>query len=124
MRRGLVCLLLALLPSVSFAAEPLTLLLIHIIRQQIESAVEGAIEDARRERERPVLIIPPAPWDLDDQKLQALIDEGFVHLSRSQRDEVFTGIKRILSDPNNAAMRPMLVQELAVKASAVRSGAL
>jgi hypothetical protein len=120
MRRGLICLLLALLPSVSFAAEPLTLFLIHIIRQQIESAVEGAIEEARRERERPVLIIPPAPWDLDDQKLQALIDEGFVHLSRPQRDEVFTGIKRILADPNNAAMRPMLVQELAMKASAVR----
>jgi hypothetical protein len=120
MRRGFVCLLLALLPSVSFAAEPLTLLLIHIIRQQIESAVEDAIENARRERERPVLIIPPAPYDLDDRKLQALIDEGFVHLTRSQRDEVFTSVKRILTDPDNAAMRPMLVQELAVKASAVR----
>lgn len=120
MRRSLVCLLLALWPSVSFAAEPLTLLLIHIIRQQIESAVENAIEQARRERERPVLVIPPAPYDLDDYKLRALIDEGFVHLSRSQREEVFASVKRILSDPQNAAMRPMLVHELAVKASAVR----
>jgi hypothetical protein len=111
---------MALWPSVSFAAEPLTLLLIHIIRQQIESAVEDAIENARRERERPVLVIPPAPYDLDDQKLRALIDEGFVHLSSAQRDEVFTSVKRILTDPDNAALRPMLVQELAVKASAVR----
>jgi len=120
MRRSLVCLLLAVWPSVSFAAEPLTLLLIHIIRQQIESAVEEAIETARRERERPVLVFPPAPYDLDDQKLRALIDEGFVHLTRSQRDEVFTSLKRVLADPDNAAMRPMLVHELAVKASAVR----
>lgn len=120
MRRGLICLLLAMWPSVSFAAEPLTLLLIHIIRQQIESAVEEAIENARRERERPVLIIPRAPYDLDDQQLRALIDEGFVHLSAAKRDEVFTSVKRILSDPKNAALRPMLVQELAVKASAVR----
>jgi hypothetical protein len=122
MRRGLVLayLVLALWPAVGVAAEPLTLLLIHIIRQQIESAVEDAIETARRERERPVLIIPPAPYDLDDQKLRALIDEGFIYLSSAQREEVFVSMKRILSDPNNAALKPMLVQELAVKASAAR----
>jgi hypothetical protein len=120
MRRSLICLLLALWPSVSVAAEPLTLLLIHILREQIASAVQDAIEKAQRERERPVLIIPPAPYDLDDQQLRALIDEGFVHLSSTQRDEVFTSVKRMLSDPDNAALRPMLVQELAVKASAVR----
>lgn len=122
MRRGLVLayLVLALWPAVGVAAEPLTLLLIHIIRQQIESAVEDAIETARREQARPVLIIPPAPYDLDDQKLKALIDEGFIYLSSAQREEVFVSMKRILSDPNNAALKPMLVQELAVKASAAR----
>lgn len=120
MRRGLACLVLALWPAVSTAAEPLTWLILHIIRQQIASAVEDAIEQARRERERPVLVIPPAPYDLDDQRLRALIDEGFVHLTRSQRNEVFAAAKRILSDPQNAAMRPFLVQELAVKASAAR----
>lgn len=120
MRRGIACLVLALWPAVTMPAEPLTWLILHIIRQQIESAVEGAIEQARRERERPVLVIPPAPYDLDDAKLRALIDEGFVHLTRSQREEVFAGAKRILSDPENAAMRPFLVQELAVKASAAR----
>lgn len=122
MRRSLVlvCLWLVLWPAVSIAAEPLTLLLIHIIRQQIESAVEDAIETARREQERPVLVIPPAPYDLDDQKLRALIDEGFVYLSSAQREEVFVSVKRILSDPKNAALKPMLVQELAVKASAAR----
>jgi hypothetical protein len=120
MRRGLVCLVLALWPAVTFAAEPLTLLLIHIIRSQIESAIEQTIEKAPRERERPMLVIPPAPYDLSDEKLRALIEEGFVHLTRAQRDEVFESVKRILSDPKNAALRPMLVQELAVKASAVR----
>jgi len=120
MRRGLACLVLALWPAVSTAAEPLTWLILHIIRQQIASAVEDAMEQARRERERPVLVIPPAPYDLDDQRLRALIDEGFVHLTRSQRNEVFAAAKRILSDPQNAAMRPFLVQELAVKASAAR----
>ena len=122
MRRSLVLvsLLLALWPAVSVAADPLTLLLIHIIREQIASAVQDAVEKAQRESERPVLIIPPGPYDLNDEKLRALIDEGFVYLSSAQRDEVFASAKRILSDPNNAALRPMLVQELAVKASAAR----
>jgi hypothetical protein len=119
-RRTLAVLILALWPTVALAAEPLALILLHIIRQQIASAVENAIEKAQRERERPVLVVPRAQYDLDDQQLRALIDEGFVHLTRSQREEVFASVKKILSDPQNAAMRPGLVQELAVKASAVR----
>lgn len=122
MRRALLCVVLALWPSVVFAAEPLTLILLHILRQQIANAVENAIEQAQRERElartRPV--IPPSPFDIDDQRLRALIDEGFIHLSAAQRQEVFAHAKRILSDPANAHMRPMLVQELAIKASAMR----
>ena len=120
MRRSLVCLMLALLPTMGFAAEPLTLLLLHIIRQQLESAVENAIEQARRERERPLVVVPPDPYDVDDAKLRALIDEGFVHLSRAQRDEVFASVKRILSDPRNKSTRTVIVHELALKASAVR----
>jgi hypothetical protein len=120
MRRALVCLLLAVWPAVVHAAEPLTLILIHIIRQQIANAVESAIEQAQRERERPVAVIPRGTHDIDDQRLRALIDEGFIHLSRSQRDEVFASAKRILASTDNSAARAALVQELAMKASAVR----
>lgn len=120
MRRTLVCLLLAFWPAIASAAEPLTLLIIHLLRQQLATAVEQAIEQAQRERERQRFVIPPAPYDLDDARLRALIDEGFVHLTRAQRDEVFASLKKVLADPANAAIKPMLVQELAVKASAVR----
>jgi hypothetical protein len=120
MRRILMCLLLALWPAVVQAAEPLTLILLHIIRQQIANAVENAIEQAQKERERPVVVIPRGPHEIDDQKLRALIDEGFVHLTRAQRDEVFASAKRILAGTENTAQRAALVQELAIKASAVR----
>lgn len=120
MRRTLVCLLLAFWPTIAFAAEPLTLLILHLLRQQLANAIEQAIEQSQREKERQRFVIPPAPYDLDDARLRALIDEGFVHLDRAQRDEVFASLKKILSDPANAAIKPMLVQELAVKASAVR----
>jgi hypothetical protein len=120
-RRAVACIVLALWPAVSHAADPLTLLLLSILRQQITSAIEEAIEQSQRERERAAALAPPpSPFDIDDQKLRALIDEGFVYLSASQRAEVFASVKRVLDDPRNAAMRPTLVQELAIKASAAR----
>jgi hypothetical protein len=113
--------LLALWPSIAFAVDPLTLFLLRMLRDQIiSSGIEMAIEGVQRNEPQPVLVIPPAPYDLDDRKLRTLIDEGFVHLSSAQRDEVFASVKRILSDPENAAIRPYLVQDLAIKASAVR----
>lgn len=119
MRRVLICLLLAVWPSVSFAAEPLTILLIHILRQQILNSVQSAIEETQREHER-IAAIPRSQYDIDDRNLRALIDEGFVHLTSSQRDEVYAAVKRTLADPANASIRNHLVQELAVKAAAVR----
>jgi pyruvate-formate lyase-activating enzyme len=121
MRRGLVCVLLAIWPSVSLAADPLTLLLLRFMRDKIiSSAIESAVEQAQRSEPARPLIIPRAPYDLNDRELKALIDEGFVHLSDAQREEVYASVKRMLADPKNAALRPLLVQELAVKASAVR----
>lgn len=119
MRRGLICLLLAAWPSVSIAAEPLTMLLIHILRQQILNSVQSAIEESEKERAR-AAAIPRSQYDIDDQKLKTLIDEGFVHLTAAQRNEVYVAVRRTLADPQNAAIRNHLVQELAVKAAAVR----
>lgn len=121
MRRGLVCVLLAMWPSVSFAVEPLTLFLLRLMRDKIiSSAIESAVEQAQRSEPPQPMLIPRAPYDLDDRELKTLIDEGFVYLSAAQREEVFASVKRMLADPKNAALRPLLVQELAVKASAVR----
>ena len=121
MRRSVFFLLLALWPSITFAIDPLTLFLLRMLRDQmVSSGMEAAIDGAQRNERPSVLVIPPSPYDLDDRQLRALIDEGFVHLSSAQRDEVFADVKRILSKPENAAIRPNLVQELAIKASAVR----
>lgn len=110
-------------PNMAAAADPLTLILLRMLRDQvisssIQSAVEGAAQNAPRKVEP--IIIPPAPHDLGDEKLRALINEGFVHLTAAQREEVFTSIKRALADPQHAAARPVIIQELALKASAVR----
>jgi hypothetical protein len=109
--------------AMAAAADPLTLILLRMLRDQvisssIQSAVEGASSGAPKKTEP--IIIPQAPYDLGDEKLRALINEGFVHLTAAQREEVFTSVKRALADPQHAAARPVIIQELALKASAVR----
>lgn len=109
--------------NIAFAADPLTLILLRMLRDQvisssIQSAVESASQSAPKKAEP--IVIPPAPYDLGDEKLRALINEGFVHLTAAQREEVFTSVKRALADPRHAAARPVIIQELALKASAVR----
>jgi hypothetical protein len=122
LRRILIGLLMLAWSSASFAVDPLTLILLRLVRDQIiASSAQSAIEGMQREDEsRKVIVLPPAPYVLEDSKLRALIDEGFVYLTPAQRDEVYVSVRRALGDPKNAALRPMIVQELALKASAVR----
>lgn len=121
-RRAVVGLLLAIWCSASFAIDPLTLILLRVLRDQvISSSAQTAIEGMQRDEQRSAIAaLPQSPYDLDDRKLRTLIDEGFVYLTSAQRDEVYAGVQRALSDPKNAQMRPYIIHELALKASAVR----
>lgn len=119
----LLAALLATISGTTAAADPLTLILLRMLRDQvISSSIQSAVESASSgvPKKTEPFVIPPAPYDLGDEKLRALIDEGFVHLTAAQREEVFTSIKRALADPRHAAARPVIIQELALKASAVR----
>ena len=100
----------------------MTLLLLHLLRDQIiSSTAEAAIDGMQERNSRPgAPVARPPAYALDDDKIRALIDEGFVYLTASQRDEVYASVKRALADPKNANLRPMIVQQLALKASAVR----
>jgi hypothetical protein len=114
---------LAVFSSAAIATDPLTLILLRLLRDQIiSSSIEAAIEsntESASQKLKP-LLFPQAPYDLGDEKLRALIDEGFVHLTAAQREEVFVSLKRALADPKNASARPVIIHELALKASALR----
>ncbi|MEK6592649.1 MAG: hypothetical protein AABZ67_06150 [Pseudomonadota bacterium] len=123
MRCLLAGLLLTIWSVAAVAADPLTLILLRMLRDHaVSSSIEAAIERGSQSASKKAepLIFPPAPYDLGDDKLKALIDEGFVHLTSAQREEVFVSLKRALSDPKNAAARPVIIQELALKASVLR----
>jgi len=121
-RRSLLGILLLVWSSASFAIDPLTLILLRVLRDQaVTSSAESMYEESQREDSKPrVAVMPPPPYAIEDQKLRALIDEGFVYLTAAQRDEVYAGVRRGLADPKNAHLQPLIIQELAFKASAMR----
>jgi hypothetical protein len=122
-RRGVfVTLLFAVTAAPAYAAEPLTLFLLKMLRDQIATA---AIESAVNSASRPQAPVPVAPalagvHGVDEVQLRGLIDAGFVHLTPRQRAEVYASLTRMLADPKNALARPLIIEQLAQQASAVR----
>ncbi|MFN7087034.1 MAG: hypothetical protein ACK4N4_10490 [Burkholderiales bacterium] len=118
--RIVVGLLFMFSACIGFAAEPLSLLLLRVLRDHlVATSAQAAFESARRDDRRPS-VMPSAPNVLEGGKLRTLIDEGFVHLNAAQREEVYAGVKLKLADPRNAYLGPTIIEELALQASAVR----
>lgn len=123
-RRGVFITLLALAVSgPAQAVEPLTLFLLNMLREQLVSRTLEAVLKPQDAATQPAL--PPAGdwagvYGVTQAQLRDMIDTGFVHLSSAQRAEIHQSILRKLDDPKNALARPLIIQELAIKASAVR----
>lgn len=125
MRRVVVAMAIAVFCAPAFSADPLTLLLLRLIRDKIisagiESAVERASAPVSRAPPASPTAIPGIAFGFDEAQLRLLIDEGFVHLTAAQRGEVYASVRRIIADPKNAADVPAIITDLAIKASAVR----
>ena len=121
-----VALAMALFCAPAFSADPLTLLLLRLLRDKFISAgIESAVEHASSRPSTPPVApsLPDVPYPyagFDDAQLRGLIDEGFVHLTSAQRNEVYSSVRRIIADPQHAAEVPAIIADLAIKASAVR----
>lgn len=115
---------LATLCTPALSLDPLTLILLRIARDKLISAgIESVIDRPPASPRPPVTVQPPVsvlPFGMDDTQLQRLIDEGFVHLTAAQRNEVYVSVRGILLDPKNAYDAPAIIADLAMKASAVR----
>lgn len=122
-RRGVFITLLFVMAAPAQAAEPLTLFLLKLLRDQMATSVlESAVNALPPATAKP----PPVPtalvgvYGVTEQQLKGLIDAGFVHLSTAQRAEIYASLTRMLADPKNALARPLIIEELAQQASAVR----
>lgn len=127
-RRGVFITLLlatAAAPLQAHAVEPLTLYLLKMLRDQmVSSAVESAVNGAQSQAQAvPSVKALEGVYGISEAQLRGLIDTGFVHLSAAQRTEIYNSLASMLADPKNASARPLIIEELALKAAAVR-GAL
>jgi len=121
-RKAFLALLCAGMAAPVQAAEPLTLFLLKMLRDQLATS---AIESAARAAAAPRAAPPRMPalegiHGISEEQLRGLIDVGFVHLSPAQRAEVYASLLRMLADPRNAAARPLIIEEVARQASMVR----
>ena len=122
LRAVLVMLALAGHPAAAFAADPLTLFLLRMLRDQ---AISTAIESAAR----PSPSSPAAPAQpsfgpplgaSESQRLKAMIDESFLHLTPAQRESLNDSLQKMLSDSRNTSMRSEIVSEFTRQAAAIR----
>ena len=122
LRRLVVGIMLAVFSSSALAVDPLTLILLRMLRNPIINAAAENIYERLTAPPEPAgpIIFAPQMYGIEETELRSVIDEGFVYLSAGQREQTFEGLKRILSDPNNATMRPQIIAELRIKATAVR----
>ena len=125
--RVVAALLLTAVAAPAAAADPLTLILLRLLRDQlITKSLEAAWESrsawapSQQPKPEPSFAMPLRPAELDDAGIRRMIDDGFVHLSAAQRAEVYAAVQRVLADPEHAASRAVILEELAVKAAATR----
>lgn len=121
-RAVFITLLFAAGVTPAHAAEPLTMFLLKMLRDQMAtSALESAVGNLPPSVEKPpALQALTGVYGVGEEQLRALIDAGFVHLTEAQRAAVYTSLTRMLADPRNALARPLIIEELAQQASAVR----
>jgi hypothetical protein len=120
---ALICLLCA---PAAHAADPFTLFLLRMLRDQIASSSIEAGMDAGQKR--PALDDPfafrslPLPQQTSEsQQVKATIDESFVHLGPQQRAELHASLMGILNDPKNSAMREAILAEFNAQAQSLRT---
>lgn len=122
-RRGVfITLLLATAAVPAHAADPLTLYLLKILRDQMASSIlESAVNSVPPTAAKPSAQSALAGvHGVSEEQLRMLVDAGFVHLTAAQRAEIHASLMRMLADPKNVLARPLIIEELALKASAVR----
>lgn len=114
-------LLLGLFAPPASAADPFTLFVLRMLRDQaITSALEAGVSPSRPAvKPGPAAPYSPQP-SAESLQLRRLIDDSFTHLDARQRDELHASLMRMLSDPKNEPMRAEIVGVFTGQAVAMR----
>ena len=121
LRKGVLFTLLFAGIATPAVADPLLMFLFSIAREMV---VRHA--NAPRGSAEPVLPIPDLSkvypgTSVEPEVLRRLIDDSFLYLNSSQREEIFNSLHAALMNPKNAAVRGAMIEYFAEKALTVRA---
>lgn len=107
-------------PAPAQAADPFTLFILRMLRDQsVSSAIESGTT-ASQQPSKPAVAVPAPLPPSEGEWLKNLIDESFIHLGPQQREELFLSLQKMLNDPKNQAMRADILAEFTRQAVAMR----
>jgi hypothetical protein len=122
LRVALLGLVLSCISSAAIAADPLTLFLLRMLRDQ---AISATIESATQQPTQPQFAPRPPTVAMPQTSpegawLKGLIDDSFLHLGPAPREELHASLQKMLADPRNAAVRSEIMAEFTRQAMAMR----
>jgi len=122
----LAAVVLATWVAQAWAIDPITLFLLNTLRNRIATAIaEHVIEEAMKppEVERYFSsgsrLTPQDIAEVERRKLRRLIDDNFGYLSDAERDQVFAGVSKVLSDPAYESQKAEILQDFTQTARAI-----
>jgi hypothetical protein len=124
-RTAIAALLFLMFAPTAWAADPFTLFLLRMLRDQVvSSSIEAGVDAGQK---RPGLdeafasrALAPTQ-SFESEQLKATIDDSFVHLGTQQRNELHASLMGILNDPKNALMREAILAEFNAQAQSLRT---
>lgn len=129
MLRSLLCVLLLSLPTAAWSLDPILLLLLRMVRDQVitsslQAGVEALTEEPQPRAPTFGYALPSSPLEKgsEEQHLKAIVDDSFPHLNSAQRGAVLARMQDILRDPKNAPNKAQIVAEFSLTARTVREG--
>lgn len=105
------------------AADPLLMFLFSVAREMVVSHA-NAPRSETPEVPMPDLSKVYPGTSVEPEHLRRLIDDSFLYLSDSQRQEIFDALNAALMNPKNAAVRGAMIEYFAEKALVVRAAQL
>jgi hypothetical protein len=124
--RVLVMTIVLAWPTAAVAMDPVTLLLLRMLRDKIVLALaDAAVEAALKAREEGLRAAPVAPPGVppaglaEPERIRFLIDRNFTYLAAPEREQVYQALISALNDPANAATRWQMLEEFSRTAIAV-----
>jgi hypothetical protein len=111
---------LASAPGGAHAADPVLMLLLGFVQNRINTLSAEKPAPAPKASAPAPRLAPKPIGEMQIDDLRLVVDESFGYLSRSQRNELVTGLDRVLADPANAPHRLSIIMQFLQIAQQVR----